>query len=105
MEIQTHQQLLHTLQEQFTDRPAQITFTQWEGEEEDETVTEFQAVLKQVSLTEGDFAGKDLFLLFEAEGEQVLELLMEIPAEEEDLGVLDGGQLRIFGTEAELVIE
>lgn len=104
MEIQTHKEMLNTLQ-QFVDQKLSVTYTQWDSEESDEEeVIDFEGTLKEVKVTDNEFEEKDLFLLFVGdEGE--IELLMEVPAAEEDLGVMEGNQLRIFGTEDEIILK
>lgn len=104
MEIHRHVELLERLQHGFAGKPLSVTYTQWDGDGEDEEVSRFQAVLARVSLTDNEFGEKDLLLEFEA-GEDAWEILMEIPAEETDLALEEGGRLRIFGTEAEVVLE
>lgn len=103
MDVHSHEQLLKILQ-QFGDKEAEITFTQWDGDDEDEDVSTFHGRLVEVSLQDNEFGEKDLLLHFQAEDEQVVEILMEIPKEEADLGSFAEDRLRIFGTEAELVI-
>jgi hypothetical protein len=103
MDIHSHEQLLQILQ-QFGDKEAEITFTQWEGDDEDEEVTTFHGRLVEVSLQNNEFGEKDLLLHFQADEEQVVEILMEVPKEEADLGSYSEDRLRIFGTEAEIVI-
>ncbi|GAA4710581.1 hypothetical protein [Brevibacillus fulvus] len=102
MEIHSHQQLLQLLREQFAAQ-AEISFTQWDTEGEDEEETQFHGRLLEVTLTDNQFGEKDLWLQFETDGDKV-EILMELPAEETDLGSVEEEQLRIFGTEAELVL-
>lgn len=104
MDIQSHKQLLDTLQ-QYSAQPLSIIYTQWDSESADEEeVIDFEANLQQFRLTDNEFGEKDLFLVF-INGDEETELLMEIPAAEEDLGVVEEGQLRLFGTEAELILK
>jgi|HigsolmetaAR205D_1030408.scaffolds.fasta_scaffold21067_2 hypothetical protein len=105
MEIQQHQQLIRVLQEDFLDKPAGVHFTQWDTDDEDEEVTQFCGELKELRLTDNEFGEKDLLLLFSLEEGESVEILMEIPKEEEDLAAYADGRLSIFGTEAELVLE
>ncbi|WP_139489527.1 hypothetical protein [Brevibacillus dissolubilis] len=103
MDIQQHAQLEEQLGT-FSNTALSITFTQWDAESEDEEeVSEFRATLKEFRITDNEFEEKDLLLVFDQDGDDV-EILMEIPAEEVDLATLDGSQLRIFGTEAEVVL-
>ena len=104
MDIQSHKQLLELLQ-QYASQQVTATYTQWDSESADEEeVIDFQATLQEFRLTDNEFGEKDLFLLF-VDGDEETELLMEIPAVEEDLGVLEDGQFRLFGTEAELILK
>jgi len=106
MEIQQHERLLSVLTNDFEKHTASITFTQWDTDSEDEEeVTQFQAQLVGVKLSTNEFEEKDLLLLFAAENDETVEILMEIPGEEVDLATYDEGRLRIFGTEAEIVLE
>lgn len=104
MDIQQHAQLEEQLN-QFTGTALKVTFTQWDADSEDEEeVSEFGATLKEFRISANEFEEKDLLLVFDQEGDDV-EILMEIPAEEVDLAnLVDGNQLRIFGTEAEVVL-
>ncbi|NGQ97115.1 hypothetical protein G3578_18405 [Brevibacillus sp. SYP-B805] len=104
MDLNTHHELLDVLTREYLRQEASITFTQWDTESEDEEVTTFRAVLTEIRLTDNEFGEKDLFLLFEADGDEV-EILMEIPAEESDLGAFAEGRLQIFGLEAEAILE
>ncbi|MBO8163258.1 MAG: hypothetical protein H0Z34_05960 [Brevibacillus sp.] len=104
MELHQHTQLLACLKEAYRDNTVVVTFTQWDGEEEDEQVTQFQGTLSDIVLSDNKFGTKDLQLTFAVDEEQVVEILMELPAEEEDLAFQDEKTLRVFGTEAELVI-
>lgn len=101
MEIHTHAALLEVLRLEYQDKDAEITFTEWDGDSEDEEVSAFRGRLVDIQLKDNEFDEKDLFLLIEADGEE-LELLMEIPAEEADLGSFAEGCLQIFGTESEV---
>ncbi|RNB58398.1 hypothetical protein EDM57_06615 [Brevibacillus gelatini] len=106
MDIQQHEQLLRLLVDEFAKQPLSVTFTQWDTEsEDDEEVTQFQGQLAEVKLTDNEFAEKDLWLLFVAEDEESVEILMEIPGEEVDLASYADGKLNIFGTEAEIILE
>ncbi|MGC5325091.1 hypothetical protein [Brevibacillus sp. SYSU BS000544] len=103
MELHTHKEIENTLQ-QFINQALSVTYTQWDSEEADEEeVIDFNGTLKEVRITDNEFEEKDLFLLFTGDDGEI-ELLMEVPASEEDLGVLEGNQLRIFGTEAEIIL-
>lgn len=104
MDIQTHQQLLGALQ-QYTTNQVSVTYTQWDSEfADEEEVIDFQATLQEFRITDNEFGEKDLFLVF-VNGDEETEILMEIPAVEEDLAVLEDEQLRLFGTEAELILK
>ncbi|MGG1660343.1 hypothetical protein [Brevibacillus sp. NRS-1366] len=106
MEIQQHERLLSVLANDFEKQTASITFTQWDTDSEDEEeVTQFQGQLVGVKLSANEFDEKDLLLLFSAENDETVEILMEIPGEEVDLATYQEGRLRIFGTEAEIVLE
>lgn len=102
MDIHTHAELVEILERDFQDNPAEITFTEWDGDSEDETVATFHGTLLSVQLSDNEFGEKDLLLTILADDEE-LELLMEIPAEETDLGSYEAGRLHIFGTEAEVI--
>lgn len=103
MELHKHKEIENTLQ-QFINQVLSVTYTQWDSEEADEEeVIDFNGTLKEVRITDNEFEEKDLFLLFTGDDGEI-ELLMEVPAAEEDLGVLEGNQLRIFGTEAEIIL-
>jgi hypothetical protein len=104
MDIHTHDQLLSLLAEQFRDQQVEVHFTQWDGDGEDEEVTQFHGRLTQLDLRDNEFGEKDLQLAFHVDGDQVVEVLMEIPQEEEDLAALIDGRLHIYGTEAEIVL-
>ncbi|QDX93340.1 hypothetical protein EEL32_09350 [Brevibacillus laterosporus] len=104
MEIQNHAALLEILEKTYVNQPVEITYTDWEGDEqEDEEVTTFRGTLLEVKLEDNEFEEKDLTLRFQ-EDEGEVEILMEIPANEQDLGVIEEHLVRIFGTEAELVL-
>jgi hypothetical protein len=104
MDIHNHDQLMALLDSEFRGLEADITFTQWDGDSEDEEVTHFRGQLTSAELQDNEFGEKDLRLTFATDGEQELEVLMEIPAEEVDLGSMAEGRLHIFGTEAEIVL-
>ncbi|USG63791.1 hypothetical protein NDK47_16620 [Brevibacillus ruminantium] len=104
MDIHKHDELLTTLQKQFAEGQIAVQFTQWDGEGDDEEVTEFRGTLVEWKLSDNDFGEKDLFILFRLKSEDDIELLMEIPAEEENLAEWNEGRLTIFGTEAELIL-
>ncbi|WP_126427697.1 hypothetical protein [Brevibacillus marinus] len=104
MELHRHDELVARLREAYLQRPLQVTFTQWEADEEDEQVSRFRATLVDVSLDDNEFGTKDLLLTFQAEAEEVVEILMELPREEVDLAYQDEDCLRLFGTEAELIL-
>ncbi|UFJ43075.1 hypothetical protein LOK74_11555 [Brevibacillus humidisoli] len=104
MELHRHEQLMACLRETYLQQSLQVTFTQWDGDEEDEQVSQFQASLVDIVLDDNEFGTKDLLLTFELDEEEVVEILMELSREEADLANLDGGTLRLFGTEAELVL-
>lgn len=103
MDIQTHAQLLRTIEEEFVGKEAQILFTQWDTDDEDEEETGFSAKLLSVALSDNEFGEKDLHLVFDQDGEQA-EILMELPKTEEDLADFENGRLSIYGTEAEIVL-
>jgi len=103
MEIHLHDKLLELLDAHFRGKEASILFTQWDGDSEDEEVTQFRGQLASAVVADNEFGEKDLTLTFVTEGEEV-EILMEIPAEEVDLGSYQDDQLHIFGTEAEIVL-
>ncbi|ATF12691.1 hypothetical protein HP398_28275 [Brevibacillus sp. HB1.4B] len=105
MDIQQHEQLIQLLAE-YKNQKASVAFTQWDTDsEEEEEVTQFQAELLEVKLTDNEFEEKDLLLVFTtAEGEE-MEILMEIPGDEVDLASYEEGHLRIFGTESEIVLQ
>ncbi|MDN9009795.1 hypothetical protein [Brevibacillus laterosporus] len=104
MDIHNHAALMEILEKAYVNHQVQITYTDWEGDEqEDEVVTTFRGTLLEVSLVDNEFEEKDLALRFLEDGDEV-ELLMEIPADEQDLGVSEEQLVRIFGTEAELVL-
>lgn len=105
MEIQQHERLIQRLAEEFQNQAASISFTQWDTESEDEEVTQFKGQLTEIKLSDNEFGEKDLLLLFVMEGEESLEILMEIPGEEVDLASYEEGRLSIFGNEAEIVLE
>lgn len=106
MDIQQHARLLSLLQDEFENRLATVTFTQWETDQEDEEEeTRFTGKLVGFELTDNEFAEKDLLLKFTDEEDESLEILMEIPGEEVDLATFAEGRLAIFGTEAEVVLE
>lgn len=106
MEIHRRNDLLAALRESYLDRPLEVTFTQWEGEEEDEDeqVSQFRASLLDVALDKNEFGTYDLLLTFQPAGEEAVEILMELPREEENLAYQDEAGLRLFGTEAELIL-
>lgn len=104
MEIQTHEQLVRILESEFVGVQAQLLFTQWDTDGEDEEESRFAARLLKVEVTDNEFEEKDLLLALENEAGEELELLMELPSVEEDLGSYAEGRLSIFGTEAELVL-
>ncbi len=104
MDIHSYKDLLKTL-DQFLRQPLTVTFTQWDSDYADEEeVIDFTAALKEFKLTDNEFGEKDLLLMFQAEEEE-MEILMEVPAVEEDLGVWEENELRIFGTESELIVK
>jgi len=104
MDIQIHQELLKLLQEQYMKQEATITFTQWDNDGEDEEETTFHGTLQSVRLDDNEFGEKDLLLRFQSDQDEV-EILMELPKEEADLASVEQGSVRIFGTEAELVLQ
>lgn len=104
MDFDKHAQLEELLSQHFSQVEAEITFTQWDSDSEDEEVTHFRGRLVKSSLTDNEFGEKDLQLTFEVDGEETVEILMEVPKEEADLGTYEEGNLHIFGTEAELVL-
>ncbi|MBG9801414.1 hypothetical protein ABHN05_10900 [Brevibacillus laterosporus] len=104
MDIHNHAALMEILDKAYVNQKVQVTYTDWEGDEqEDEVVTTFRGTLLEVSLKDNEFEEKDLTLRFLEEEDQI-EILMEIPANEQDLGVSEEQLVRIFGTEAELVL-
>ncbi|QDS34814.1 hypothetical protein [Brevibacillus brevis] len=105
MDIQQHEQLIQLLAE-YKNHKVSVAFTQWDTDsEEEEEVTQFQAQLLEIKLTDNEFEEKDLLLVFTtAEGEE-MEILMEIPGDEVDLASYEEGYLRIFGTESEIVLQ
>ncbi|WNC16950.1 hypothetical protein [Brevibacillus brevis] len=106
MEIEQHAKLMQLLTDEFENRQATITFTQWDTESEDEEeVAQFTGKLVGIKLTDNEFDEKDLLLLFADEEAETVEILMEIPGEEVDLATYVDGRLSIFGTEAEVVLE
>jgi hypothetical protein len=104
MDIHKHDQLLSLLAERFRGQQVEVLFTQWDGEGEDEEVTQFRGQLSELELKDNEFGEKDLQLAFEVDGDQVVEVLMEIPQDEEDLAAWIDGRLHIYGTEAEIVL-
>jgi hypothetical protein len=104
MDIHTHDQLLSLLAEHFRDQQVEVHFTQWDGDGEDEEVTQFYGRLTEIEWKDNEFGEKDLKLAFDVDGDQVVEVLMEIPQEEEDLAAWIDGRLHIYGTEAEIVL-
>lgn len=104
MEIHSHEELLKLLQEQFIEQEATVTFTQWDNDGEDEEETIFHGSLQSVRLDDNEFGEKDLLLIFQSNQDEV-EILMEMPKEEADLASAEQGSVRIFGTEAELVLQ
>ncbi|MFF0830370.1 hypothetical protein ACFYU8_26325 [Brevibacillus sp. NPDC003359] len=105
MDIQQHEQLIQQLAE-YKNQKVSVTFTQWDTEsEEEEEVTQFQAQLLEIKLTDNEFEEKDLMLVFTAEDGEEMEILMEIPGDEVDLASYEEDHLRIFGTEAEIVLQ
>ncbi len=105
MDIQTHDKLMTLLQSEFKGKAGTVTFTQWDGDSEDEEVTQFRGKLMDAELRDNEFGEKDLTLSFEVDEEQTVEVLMEIPAEEVDLASHAENRLHIYGTEAEIVLE
>lgn len=103
MDFDTHQQLDELLRQHFHEVEAEVTFTQWDGDNEDEEVTQFHGKLVGTSLTDNEFGEKDLLLTFQADGDEMIEILMEVPKEEAELGSFNDNRLHIFGTEAEIV--
>jgi hypothetical protein len=103
MEIHQHNQLISQLQQYFQGKGMHISYTQWDVDQEDEEVTEFDATLETVTLTDNEFEEKDLLLVFLA-GDEEIEILMEIPKEESNLADFEDNTLRIFGLEAEIQI-
>ncbi|HZG13952.1 MAG TPA: hypothetical protein VE710_02920 [Candidatus Bathyarchaeia archaeon] len=101
MDIHTHAELLDILQRNYQNQEAEITFTEWDGDSEDETVSTFRGTLLAIQLNDNEFDEKDLLLTIQTDKEE-LELLMEIPADEADLGSYEDGRLQIFGTESEV---
>ncbi len=104
MEIHTHTELLDILRREYQDQDSEITYTEWDGDSEDEQVSTFRGKLVDIQLKDNEFDEKDLLLLIQSDGEE-LELLMEIPAEETDLGSFAEGRLQIFGTESEVIFK
>lgn len=104
MDIQTHAELVRILEDEFVGTKAQLLFTQWDTDDEDEEESRFEARLLKVTLSDNEFAEKDLLLSLENDQGEELDLLMELPKAEEDLGSFVEGRLSIFGTEAELVL-
>lgn len=104
LEIHKHDELLKTLEEHFAGQQLGVVFTQWDGDEEEEEVTELTGQLQEWRLSDNEFGEKDLYMRIEAQGEGDVEILMEIPAEEENLAQFGEGRLSIFGTEAELIL-
>jgi hypothetical protein len=105
MEIHQHDQLMAVMEKEFRGQAAEIQFTQWDSDGEDEEVTQFRGELIDVRLSDNEFGEKDLQLSFAVDGDQVVDILMEIPADEEDLAAFADGCLSIFGTEAEIVLK
>ncbi|MET3289982.1 UNVERIFIED_CONTAM: hypothetical protein ABID98_002552 [Brevibacillus sp. OAP136] len=105
MDIQTHAELIRILESEFVGAQAQFIFTQWDTDGEDEEESTFAARLLKVSLSDNEFEEKDLLLTLENEAGEDLELLMELPSVEEDLGSFADGRLSLYGTEAELVLK
>lgn len=104
MELHRHEDLLAALKASCLGRPLEVTFTQWEGEEEDEQVSQFRASLLDIALDDNEFGTYDLLLTFQRAEDEVVEILMELPREEENLAYQDEAGLRLFGTEAELIL-
>lgn len=104
MDIQTHAELVRILETEFVGAKAQLLFTQWDTDDEDEEESSFTARLLKVTLSDNEFDEIDLLLSLEDEAGEELDLLMELPKAEEDLGSFEEGSLSIFGTEAELVL-
>jgi SpoVK/Ycf46/Vps4 family AAA+-type ATPase len=104
MDIHKHEQLLSLLAEQYRDQQVEVHFTHWDGDGEDEEVTQFQGRLIEMELQDNEFGEKDLQLVFHLDGDQVVEVLMEIPQEEEDLAAWMDGRLHIYGTDSEIVL-
>jgi hypothetical protein len=105
VEIHQHDQLMAVMEEEFRGQAAEVQFTQWDGDGEDEEVTQFRGELIDVRLADNEFGEKDLQLTFAVDGDQVVDILMEIPADEEDLAAFADGRLSIYGTEAEIVLK
>ncbi|CAJ1003162.1 MULTISPECIES: hypothetical protein [Bacillales] len=105
MDIHQHAQLIAVLEKDFRGQAAEIQFTQWDSDGEDEEVTQFRGELSDVRLSDNEFGEKDLQMSFAIDGDQVVDILMEIPADEEDLAAFVDGRLSIFGTEAEIVLK
>lgn len=106
MDIQQHERLLRLLTDEFENKMATVTFTQWDTDSEDEEEeTQLAGKLVGYKLTDNEFEEKDLLLLFADEEAESVEILMEIPGEEVDLATFENGRLAIFGTEAEVVLE
>lgn len=104
MDIQQHERLIRILTDEFHQKTASVSYTQWETEGDDEEVTQFRGQLGHIKLTDNEFGEKDLLLVFIAEDGDEVEILMEIPGEEVDLATYEEGRLSIFGTEAEIVL-
>ncbi|CAM5793358.1 MULTISPECIES: hypothetical protein [Brevibacillus] len=104
MDIHKHDQLLGLIEEHYAKGQIQAQFTQWDSDSEDEEVTQLQGTLASWKLTDNEFGEKDLLIVLESDTEGTVEILMEIPADEDNLAVFAEGRLSIFGTEAELIL-
>ncbi|MEJ8545318.1 hypothetical protein Q3F21_08455 [Brevibacillus borstelensis] len=104
MDIHKHDQLLSLMEEHFSKGQIDVQFTQWDGDSDDEEVTQLRGSLTSWKLSDNEFAEKDLLIVLESETEGQVEILMEIPADEENLGVFADERLSVYGTEAELIL-
>lgn len=103
MDIHTHQELLDIVTSEYLHKECNFSYTEWDGDAEDEQVSEFRGTLTEVLLTDNEFDEKDLFLRIRSEEEE-WELLLEVPAEEADLATFVNHALQIFGTESEVTL-
>lgn len=93
---------------EWANQALKVTYTQWEDDdlEADEATSEWEAILVDCTATENRSQGIDGVFTFQTrDGEESFEVIMDFPADGEDvIAVQEGSLLKIWGNESTLFL-